>query len=153
MFDRIFGLLDAHTEYRLIIDLRNNSGGEPKTANSLIEGIQSRPHLLTRGKVLTLVSRRTYSAALTTAAHLRKFTHSVLIGEHSRGKPNCPSEGRDIVLENSGAVVTVSTEMVTRDPDLGDADYLPLDIQINATYGDYKRGIDRGLETALRYHD
>lgn len=149
MFGAILSFLDTQKDYRLIIDLRNNGGGEPGTADSLIQAIRIRPHLLERGKMTALVSRRTYSAAMTTAVRLRKNANAIVIGEHPRGKPNCPSEGRDLVLKNSKALTTVSTEMVSRDPDLGESDYLPLDREILLKYADYKKGIDVVLNDAL----
>lgn len=148
-FDELFASLDAHPNWRLVIDLRGNSGGEPRTAERLIEGIRARPRLLERGMVRALLARRTYSAALTTAAQLRREANAMLIGEPSRGMPNCPSEGRDIVLEHCGAILSVSTQLLTRDSELGDAATLPLDRQIPLRYVDYRAGIDRALESAL----
>ena len=95
-YDTLLRTLDAHPRYRLVIDLRNNPGGEPRTADSLIRGIVARPRLLQRGRVIVLVSRRTFSAALTNAADLRRLAKAVVIGEHPRARPNAPSEGRDI---------------------------------------------------------
>ena len=151
MFDDVIKVLDSHREYRLVIDLRSNSGGEPTTAEYLIKALTVRPYLLRKGKVIELVSRRTFSAANTTSVHLRKYANAIVIGEHPRGKPNCPSEGRDIVLRNSHIIITVSTEFVERDPDLRDSDYLPLDKEVSLTFLEYRSGKDTVLTSAFTY--
>lgn len=150
-FDTILHALDAHPTYRLVVDLRNNPGGEPRTADSLIRGIVARPRLLERGRVIELVSRRTFSAALTNAVDLRRLARAVVIGEHPRGRPNAPSEGRDIVLENSRVRATVSTQWLERDSTLGRSEYLPLDREIRLRFEDYVRGRDPVLRAALTY--
>ncbi len=150
MLDELLRVLDAHPTYRLVIDLRNNAGGEPRTADSLLGGIITRPRLLVPGRVIELVSRRTFSAALTTAVDLRRLAHAVVIGEHPRGRPNSPSEGRDIVLDNSRILATVSTQWLERDSSLGTSEYLPLDREIRLRFADYVRGEDVVLRAALR---
>ena len=150
-FDSLLRTLDAHPTYRLVIDLRNNPGGEPRTADSLIHGIVARPRLLQRGRVIVLVSRRTFSAALTNAVDLRRFAKAVVIGERPRGRPNAPSEGRDIVLEHSRVRATVSTQWLERDSALGRREYLPLDREIRLRFEDYVRGRDPILRAALSY--
>ncbi len=102
------------------------------------------------GRLFVLVGRRTFSAALTNAVHLRSKANARIVGEPPRGKPNNPSEGRDIDLDRTGIWATVSTQFVERDPELGDADYLPVDIEVPLSYADHERGLDPVLEAALK---
>lgn len=93
MVDELFALMDKNGAERLIIDLRQNSGGEPMIAEPLIQEHERRSELSDRGGLFVLVGRRTFSAALTNAAHLRSRAGARTVGEPPRGKPNCPSEG------------------------------------------------------------
>ena len=145
----MFEALDRGKADRLVINLRNNTGGEPMIAEPLIEGLAARPELGEKGRIFVLVGRRTYSAALTNAAQLRKRAGARIVGEPPRGKPNSPSEGRDIDLDRTGVWLTVSTQFVTRDPDLGDADFLPVDIPAAYTFDDYRAAEDPILAAAL----
>jgi hypothetical protein len=147
--DQLMQYLDNSSVERVIIDIRQNSGGEPATAQPLIDALAARPYLAEEGRLFVLVGRRTYSAALTTAAHLRSEAGAKVVGEASRGKPNNPSEGRDILLEQSGTYATVSTQFLNRDPALGGRPFLPVDIPVESSFSDYKQGRDVILEAAL----
>ena len=147
--DELFREMDRQPEAKLIVDLRQNSGGEPKIAEPLIEGLARRPEIGESGRLFVLVGRRTFSAALTNAAQLRSRAGARIVGEPARGKPNNPSEGRDIDLERTKIWATVSTEFVERDPALGGADYLPVDIPATYTFAHYQNAEDPVLEAAL----
>lgn len=145
----MLAMADDRGAERLIIDLRQNTGGEPLIAEPLIRKLEQRAEQGIRDDVFVLVGRRTFSAALTNAAHLRSRAGARIVGEPPRGKPNGPSEGRDIDLEATGIWLTVSTQFVERDPALGDAEYLPVDIPVAVSFDEYRRGLDPVFEAAL----
>lgn len=145
----MFELVDSQPVERLVIDLRQNSGGEPLVAEPLIRALEERKEIGDQGRLFVLTGRRTFSAALTNAAHLRSRAGARVVGEPPRGKPNHPSEGRDIDLGRTGAWLTVSTEFVERDSTVGDSDYLPVDIEATYRFDAYRRGTDPVLEAAL----
>ena len=147
--ESLLAFLDQHPVDRLIIDLRQNTGGEPMIAEPLIEGLERRSDLGAGGGLFVLVGRRTFSAALTNAAHLRSRAGARVVGEAPRGKPNSPSEGRDIDLPRTKIWASVSTEFVERDPELGDTDYLPVDVEMGLSFDEYRRATDPVLEAAL----
>lgn len=148
--EEMFAFMENKSVERVIVDLRQNSGGEPLTAEPLIEGLEQRPEIGAGGKLFVLVGRRTFSAALTNAAQLRSRAGARVVGEPPRGKPNSPSEGRDIDLKRTRTWATVSTQFVERDAALGDVAYLPVDIPATYTFDSYRRGGDPVLDTALR---
>lgn len=136
---------------RLLVDLRQNPGGEPATAKPLIDALAANPALAGRDGLYVLVGRRTFSAALTNAARLRRDARAVIVGEPPRGKPNHPSEGRDFRLPFSKMLVSVSTERVVRDPDLADASTIPVDVSVPVLFSDYRAGVDAALDAALKH--
>ncbi|KAA3637340.1 MAG: hypothetical protein DWP97_01025 [Calditrichaeota bacterium] len=147
--DKMFKYLDNNPVERIIIDLRQNTGGEPLIAEPLIDGLEQRSELGKNGKVFVLTGRRTFSAALTNAVHLRSKAGARIVGESPRGKPNSPSEGRDIDLERTDIWATVSTQFVQRDSSLGDIDFLPIDIEATYTFDEYRKGLDPVMDAAL----
>ncbi|MDC8003914.1 S41 family peptidase [Aureisphaera galaxeae] len=149
MMDNMFRELEETNTERLIIDLRQNTGGEPMIAQPLIDALKERKAYVDEGRVFVLVSRRTFSAALTNAVHLRKVGART-VGEAPRGKPNNPSEGRDIDLKSTKIWLTVSTQFVERDPDLGDQDYLPIDIKYDMPFDDFRNARDGAFHKAMK---
>ena len=147
--EEMFEFMDNNPVKRLVVDLRQNTGGEPLIAKPMIEGLKQRSELSAKGGLFVLTGRRTFSAALTNAAQLRGLVGARVVGEPPRGKPNSPSEGRDIDLEETGTWATVSTQFVERDSALGDAEYLPIDIEATYTFDIYQSGKDPVLDAAL----
>ena len=145
----LFQYMDNHPVERLIVDLRQNPGGEPKTATPLIDGLARRSEFGQEGRLFVLVGRRTFSAALTNAVHLRSRASARIVGEPPRGKPNNPSEGRDINLKRTRIRVTVSTQFLERDPALGNARYLPIDSEATYTFESYQEVHDPVMQAAL----
>lgn len=148
MMQNMFEELDRKGAQRFVIDLRQNSGGEPIIAQPLMDQLKARPEYLNEGRVFVLVGRRTYSAALTNALQLRKLGVRT-VGEPSRGKPNHPSEGRDIKLRRNRLWVTVSTQQVNRDIELGDAEFIPIELPVEIKIEDFIAGKDTALKMAL----
>ncbi len=144
----VFAFLDAHPDYRLVVDMRYNSGGEPRTAAALIAGIEARPALFAKNPPTVLVGTRTYSAAATNVCQLKDRCHARLIGQLSRARPYSASEGRSFTLSNSGCVISISTHFVHRLLGVKDA-YIPLDEVVPMRFSDYMHDADRTFEKAL----
>lgn len=146
----LFAYLDSHPVERLIIDLRQNSGGEPLTAKPLIDELKKRKEFCKEGRLFVLVGRRTFSAALSNAATLRSVCGARTVGEAPRGKPNNPSEGRDIRLKRTKTKLTVSTQFVARDSTLGNSKYLPIEIPVQVEFSSFHSAKDKVLSEALK---
>jgi C-terminal processing protease CtpA/Prc len=54
----MFRFLDENDVERLIVDLRQNSGGEPKIASYLVEELGKRNEFTEQGRLFVLVGRR-----------------------------------------------------------------------------------------------
>ncbi|ANM30889.1 hypothetical protein ABI59_16880 [Acidobacteria bacterium Mor1] len=147
--DELFRAMEERPVERLVIDLRQNTGGEPLIAKPLIEGLAGRSEFADEGRLFVLVGRRTFSAALTNAAELRSRAGARIVGEAPRGKPNSPSEGRDIELKRTKIWLSVSTQFVERDAELGDAEFLPVEIEAPLSFEQFRKGQDPALEAAL----
>lgn len=147
-------LLDAirttHCE-RLIIDLRDNAGGNSAILNPLIS-------ILVEGKEATddlalyaLIGRGTLSSAAMNAMDLKRRAAAVLVGEPSGAKPNQYGEIRDLELPNSHLRVQYSTRYWNYWPFNSDQSLHP-DVLITETWKDFHAGKDAALEAALAHH-
>ncbi|MFA6241791.1 MAG: hypothetical protein WC655_12735 [Candidatus Hydrogenedentales bacterium] len=146
-FEEVWRLVDDSHAQRLIIDLRNNGGGNSALFRPMLEGIKARPNINKPGNLWVLIGPGTFSSAVLNAIELRSETNAVLAGEATGGKPNCAGEVSSFSLPNSGIRVQYSTKMFH--PMESDDDSLFPDISIPTTSREYFAGHDPVLETAL----
>ena len=86
------GQLIAHLQdtapARLILDLRDNGGGDYTLARrNLIYPIWQLPTISRPGGLYVLIGRNTYSAAMVTATDFRRETEAILVGEPTGARP------------------------------------------------------------------
>lgn len=132
---------------RIIIDLRQNGGGDSRVIEPLITALANDPRFAKPGAVVALIAPRTQSSAAMNAVALKSRANATLIGEPTGQRPNHLGEMRTFNLPNSGAVVSVSTKrfrQVTGDPDA----IMP-DITVPVRIADIVAGRDAALEHAI----
>jgi hypothetical protein len=133
---------------RLIIDMRNNRGGDYLQGHKhLIARILERPRLNQPDHLYVITGRYTFSAAMSNAAQFRNETRATLVGEPPGEMPNGYQEHRSFRLPHSHLVVNYSVryyKFLTADvPAL-----LP-DTIIEPDWDDYRVGRDPVLEWIL----
>lgn len=125
--DEGFELIDSFTDRspkRLIVDLRDNRGGDYTIGRAFVERIRNLPQLNRKNALYVLIGRQTFSAAMTNAADFHTNTNAELVGEPAGAAPNNWQEVRRFVLPHSklgGGVSTRYYEFLpgrsTLDPD------------------------------------
>jgi hypothetical protein len=107
---KLFQTVDANPTKKLVIDMRQNGGGDyTKGREYLISAVKRRPAINQKGRLFVAVGRRTFSAAMNNAVDFRKQTNSILVGEPIGEKPNSYQEKDEMKLPNSDIVVSYST--------------------------------------------
>jgi len=86
-YDRALSAADSEKVERLIIDIRQNNGGN-HLAVPLIHGLIRRPHLNQRGKLFVIIGRGTVSAGQNLATLLEIHTNALFVGEPTASRPN-----------------------------------------------------------------
>ncbi len=104
--DRILRLARQKKTRRVIVDVRNNGGGDINTYPYLLQTLKSRA-INKRGKLVVLIGRTTYSAAVHFAVDLRRGTRAILVGEPTGGSPNHYSDTDPVALPVSGYTINV----------------------------------------------
>jgi hypothetical protein len=140
--------VDARAARRVIIDLRNNSGGNSALLQPLVMGLRDRRERLGPGGIVCLIGKRTFSSAQLNAVSLRK-AGAVLMGEPTGQKPNAYGEVKTFTLPNSGVVVSYSTKYfktsATDEPST-----MP-EVLVEVSSKEFFAGRDPVLEAALAY--
>jgi hypothetical protein len=143
-----FAVADAHGTEKLIIDLRNNGGGDSGLFQPFLDEIGRHPAFKTKGGLFVIVGRQTFSSAILNALELRREAGAILAGEPTGGKPNHFGEVQTFRLPNSGLPVSYSTKYFQETGD--DPDSIYPDILVETSIADYRTGVDPVLARILK---
>ena len=149
--DEARDLVEAGAVRRLVLDLRQNPGGDNTTYGPLIElvGDFAAAH---PGELRVLIDRVTFSAAANLSADIERRTDAVFIGEPMGGGLNFWDDVAFVRLD--ALPVPMQVGVSTRYWEFADPDDPRLtiepDVSIPARSADYFAGIDPVLEAALR---
>ena len=133
----------------LVIDLRLNAGGDfDKGLKYVVNPIRHMSRINHSGHLFVLVGPRTFSAAMANAAHFRKRTKAIVVGQPIGEKPNSYQEAREMFLPNSrwAARYSVRFYRFVR----GEENLIRPDKEITETWADFQAGRDPVLEWVLR---
>lgn len=145
----LFDYLDHHAVDRLIIDMRNNGGGDYLEGHKyVIEPILKRPNLNRKGVLYVITGRYTFSAAMNNAVQFHLETQATLVGEPPGETPNSFQERRSFRLPNSHLLVNYSARYYKFLPK--DVPALLPDIDAAPSWDDYRQGIDPALQAIVR---
>ncbi|MBZ9687827.1 S41 family peptidase [Clostridium estertheticum] len=107
---KLIQFIEEHAVEKLIIDVRNNFGGNSSLLDPFIEDIKNCVKINKTGKLFVIIGRETFSSALINAFLLKENTSAIFLGEPTGGKPNCYGELQKFTLKNSGLTVYYSTK-------------------------------------------
>jgi hypothetical protein len=144
LVDSVTRAIDDEKPLRVVVDLRNNSGGNSQVVRPLIEALRSRPQLNRPDALYAIIGRATFSSGLFAANDFRTQTRATLIGEPSGERANHYGEVRSVKLPYSGLELTYSTNF-HRLVD-GDGESFAPDVLVPPTAEAYIVGRDPAME-------
>lgn len=128
---------------KLVIDLRNNTGGNSTLLDPFIDALAKCDPINQSGKLFVIIGRDTFSSALLNAYSLKNKTRAILVGEPTGGKPNCYGE----VIRSKCGHLTISYS--TQYYHLIEDDLLPSlypDVELEYSMRDYMEHSDPCME-------
>lgn len=106
----LISYINENSVDKLVIDLRNNLGGNSQLLDEFIKDIQHCEKINKKGNLYVITGRETFSSALLNLYNLKAKTKAIFIGEATGGKPNCYGEVERFKLKNSGITICYSTK-------------------------------------------
>ena len=126
----------------IIVDLRNNKGGADEFLSPFILELKKHVESVT---TVILISRTTFSSALTNASELADLPNSITVGVPTRSGPTHFGEVTEFQIPNSKLEISTSTELFTHPKyDIGES-IIP-DHTVETTIEDYMQGKDTHWE-------
>ena len=148
-WDKVFALTDSVHPARLVIDLRENGGGNGALNRYPVQQILRRPELDRSDRLFVIIGRRTFSAAQQFTNLLEAWTQATLVGEPTGQKPSQYGDHRPLPLPGIGMTAQIAS-VFHQAPDEFDARrfvpprwYTPLDSRA------YRDGVDPALQAVL----
>ncbi len=145
----MFEEIDRIRPKKLIIDMRNNRGGNYNLSKPLVKGILKRPWLNQSGKIFIFTNRTTFSAASATTLFLKRDAKVTIVGEYSRSKPNGSQNSEVIELPHSHLRISYTNRLIVHWPEKGKEKLPPLDVPIALRFQDYAQAKDPLLDWVL----
>lgn len=152
-FTRLFGFIESHPVTRLIIDLRQNGGGNNALNRALIHKLICCDQVNQPGRLFTLIGRHTFSAAMNLAVDLEQHTHTLFVGEPTGASPNHYGEIAGITLPNSGLELTLSKWYWQGSHQNDKRPHIAPSLPVGLSSHQYRDNVDPVLEAALTYPD
>ncbi|HEY0405519.1 MAG TPA: hypothetical protein VGC89_07310 [Pyrinomonadaceae bacterium] len=144
----LFTFIDSHPVRRLVVDLRQNGGGDyTRGRDYIIPEVKKRDAINRRGHLFVITGRWTFSAGMVNATDFRKETNAILVGEPTGARPNNYQENRDFILPNSRLNVWVSTRLEKFQEQ--DTPAVMPDKRIDPDWPSYRAGRDPVMEWIL----
>ena len=145
----VFAMVDSLPVERMVIDIRENTGGDSFFNRQVVRGILARPELDDPDRLFVILGRRTFSAAMNLALDLESWTEATFVGEPTGNAAMFFGDHDQIVLPASGLTVNISTLPWHPDDPRDHRPFLEPDIYTPITAADYRAGIDPAMRAIL----
>lgn len=142
----LWATFDARPVDRLVIDLRNNVGGDSSVLAPFLTSLSQRAARFRTARAYAIVGKRSFSSAVLNLVDLRQ-QRVVIAGEPSGGSPSGYGEIQALILPNSRLTVSYSTKLFA----IAAAPHGPVlpDVRLPLTSSDYFARHDAFLAATL----
>jgi hypothetical protein len=148
-FRGVFDFVDRNDVQRMVIDLRNNGGGNNQLLRPVIVGLIQAKKIDQRGRLVAIIGPQTFSAAQNFVNRMENYTEVAFVGTPTGENVNFYGDVRPIVLPNSKLGIGMSA-LRWQDMDMRDKrTNLSPEIAVDPSFADYRAHADPALDEAL----
>lgn len=145
--EHVFNFIEEHKSEHLIIDLRDNYGGDFYKGLILSSYLNACDSINWKDNVYVIINRKTYSAAMVNAVQFRQLLNAKIVGEPTGANPNGYQDLGQFCLPNSKLLITYSKRLFRIQEAKNNG--LQPDIFITSKWENYKNGFDETLNWVL----
>lgn len=143
---RLSKFADNNQINKVILDIRNNRGGDNNKSRMLANSIRENKNLNQYGKLFVLTSQRTFSAAVNLATLLENQTKAIFVGQPTGQGPTQFGDPRGFTLPNSNIYVFLSSLKWQGSLPQDKRQSIYPDFTVTYTFKDYLSGKDPALD-------
>jgi C-terminal processing protease CtpA/Prc len=148
--ERIFTTAEENEAQALVIDLRNNLGGQGHLTMPLLHRLIASKSYNRPGALYVLIGRKTFSAAMALAAQLELHAHARFVGEPTGSRPNFVGESTIIRLPYSALRISISSRYHQNGYSFDRRFWIAPVIPAKPDFSLVRRGVDPCLEAVMR---
>lgn len=152
-FRRALDTADSAHVARVVLDLRNNGGGNGGLNRHAVRAIVQHPAYDRRDRLFVIIGPQTFSAAKQLVNELMTYTNATLVGEPTGNAPMQYGDNQPTSLPRSGLTVRISTRVHASEIAREDQPYFAPSIAAPLTSDDYRRRIDPAMRAVLASAD
>jgi protocatechuate 3,4-dioxygenase beta subunit/tetratricopeptide (TPR) repeat protein len=150
---RLFAFINQNPVEHLIIDMRNNGGGNNFLNRPLVHGLIRSDKVNRPGHLFVLVGRRTFSAAMNCTVDIERNTHALFVGEPTGSSPNFVGETTILVLPCSGLRFSCSSLYWQSSTAMDRRNWIAPALAAEPSIEAFAANRDPGLEAIFAYLD
>lgn len=135
----------------LVIDIRNNQGGNSFLYNSLLNAIIGNTRINRRGRLFIIIGPKTFSAAQNFATDLARLSEAMFVGEATGSSPNNIGETTLIRLPYSGMTASVSSLYWQHSWPTDYRQWITPDLPAPLSFTAFKKGEDPAMKVIEAY--
>jgi ketosteroid isomerase-like protein/tetratricopeptide (TPR) repeat protein len=150
---RLFAFVTEHPVEYLVIDMRNNGGGNNFLNQPLVHGLIKSDKINRSGHLFVLIGRRTFSAAMNGAVDIERNTKALFVGEPTGSSPNFVGESTILVLPCSGLRLSCSSLYWQSSTATDRRTWISPSLVAEPSIAAFTQNRDPGLEAIFEYID
>jgi hypothetical protein len=147
----VFRAAEEYGAEKLIIDMRNNGGGDNRLNRSLVHAILRHDRINQWGQLFVLIGGKTFSAACNAVVELERHTRALFVGEPTGGRPNHYGETNLVHLPDCDATISIASVWWQFSDPFDDRPWVAPDIDAPQLRLDVLTGRDRALLECRQY--
>jgi tetratricopeptide (TPR) repeat protein len=147
--DSMFRFIEKNDVEKLVIDFRNNNGGNGELCYSLIQNIIKAEKINQKGNLFAITGRKTFSAAGICIGLLEKHTQAIFAGEPAGTSPNFIGEEFEFELPYSRLFGNISDREHHYANAVDFRTWIPPTIYVDPSFEEFMNGRDAVWEGIL----